>query len=62
MTDDMLTCTYLDFLGIGTKLYMNKFNNIDVNNGKFCTIPVKMMFKDRRNRFWLNNIPGKCVM
>ncbi len=28
-----------NFLGSGTKLYMNKFNNIDVNNGKFCTIP-----------------------
>ncbi len=45
MMDDMLTCALLDFLGNGTKLYQNKFNDKDANNGKFCTMPVKMLFK-----------------
>jgi hypothetical protein len=50
MTDDMLTCASLDFLGSGTKLYANKFNDKDPNIGKFCTMPVKMMFKDKKER------------
>ncbi len=32
------------------KLYKNKFNDNDANNGKFCTMPVKMMFKDKKER------------
>jgi len=50
MTDDMLTCASLDFLGSGTKLYANKYNDKDPNIGKFCTMPVKMMFKDKKER------------
>jgi hypothetical protein len=50
ITDDLLTCASLDFLGTGTKLYKNKFNESDANNGKFCTMPVKMMFKDKKER------------
>ena len=50
MTDDLLTCASLDFLGSGTKLYKNKFNEDDTNNGKFCTMPVKMLFKDKKER------------
>jgi hypothetical protein len=50
MTDDLLTCASLDFMGSGTKLYKNRFNDKDENNGKFCTIPVKMMFKDKKER------------
>jgi hypothetical protein len=50
MTDDMLTCVSLDFLGSGTKLYANKLNDKDPNIGKFCTMPVKMMFKDKKER------------
>jgi hypothetical protein len=50
MTDDLLTCASLDFLGSGTKLYKNQFNDNDANNGKFCTMPVKMMFKDKKER------------
>jgi hypothetical protein len=50
MTDDMLTCASLDFLGNGTKLYQNKYNDKDTNNGKFCTMPVKMLFKDKKKR------------
>jgi hypothetical protein len=50
MTDDMLTCASLDFLGNGTKLYQNKYNDKDTNNGKFCTMPVKMLFKDKKER------------
>jgi hypothetical protein len=46
----MLTCASLDFMGSGTKLYKNKFNDNDSNNGKFCTMPVKMMFKDKKER------------
>jgi hypothetical protein len=40
----------LDFLGSGTKIYKNKHNDKDTNNGKFCTMPVKMMFKDKKER------------
>jgi hypothetical protein len=50
MTDDMLTCASLDFLGSGTKLYTNRHNDKDPNIGKFCTVPVKMMFKDKKER------------
>jgi hypothetical protein len=50
MTDDLLTCASLDFLGSGTKIYKNKYNDKDTNNGKFCTMPVKMMFKDKKER------------
>jgi hypothetical protein len=50
MTDDLLTCASLNFLGSGAKLYKNKFNENDSNNGKFCTMLVKMVFKDKKER------------
>jgi len=50
MTDDMLSCAGLDFLGSSTRKYDNKFKTDDPNNGKFCTIPVKMIFKTKKER------------
>ena len=50
ITDDMLTCASLDFLGSGTQKYANRFDNDDPNNGKYCTVPVKLIFKERQAR------------
>ena len=50
MTDDMLTCASLDFLGTGTQTYTNRFNSEDPNNGKYCTVPVKLIFKEKQAR------------
>jgi hypothetical protein len=51
--DDALSMVNsMDFLGKVTKPFNNKFNQQDPNNGKFCTMPVKMNFnsKDARAR------------
>ena len=50
MTDDVLTCAGLDFLGSSTQKYDNKHKKDDPLNGKFCTIPVKMIFKGKQER------------
>jgi len=50
MTDDMLTCAGLDFLGSTTQKYDNRHNKEDPNIGKFCTMPVKMIFKGKQER------------
>ena len=48
MTDDMLSCAGLDFLGNSTKKYENRYD--DENSGKFCSLPVKMIFKGKKDR------------
>jgi hypothetical protein len=50
MADDLLTCTGLDFLGSKTQTYNNKFKKDDPNNGKYCSMPVKMLFKSKKER------------
>ena len=50
MTDDLLTCANLDFLGSTTQKYNNKFKEDDPANGKYCTLPVKMIFKGKKER------------
>jgi len=50
MTDDMLTCASLDFMGTSTQKYDNRYKKDDPNNGKFCTMPVKMLFKGKQER------------
>ena len=50
MTDDMLTCASLDFMGTSTHKYDNRYKKDDPNNGKFCTMPVKMLFKGKQER------------
>ena len=50
MTDDMLTCASLDFMGTSTQKYDNRYKKDDPNIGKFCTMPVKMIFKGKQER------------
>jgi hypothetical protein len=50
VTDDLLTCANLEFLGSATQRYNNRFNSEDPNNGKYCTVPVKMVFKSKKER------------
>ena len=40
----------MEFYGKTTKPYTNKSNAADPRNGKFCTIPVKMNFKDKETK------------
>jgi hypothetical protein len=49
--DDVLSCSKLEFLGSGTKLFYNSRNDNDVRNNKMYTVPVRMDFKDRETRF-----------
>jgi hypothetical protein len=37
----------MDFFGKVTKPFQNKRDVNDVNNGKFCTMPVKLNFKSK---------------
>jgi hypothetical protein len=48
--DDILSCSKLEFLGGSTKAFFNKRNVNDVRNNTFCTVPVRMDFKDRESR------------
>jgi hypothetical protein len=48
--DDILSCSKIEFLGGSTKAFFNKRNVNDVRNNTFCTIPVRMDFKDRESR------------
>jgi len=48
MLDDALSMVKgMDFFGKVTKPYTNKAKPTDPENGKFCTLPVKMSFKDK---------------
>jgi hypothetical protein len=48
--DDLLTCANLEFLGNGSKKYYNTKNPNDERNGKFCTVPAKLTFKNKDER------------
>jgi hypothetical protein len=48
--DDILSCSKLEFLGGSTKAFFNKRNVNALRNNTFCTIPVRMDFKDRETR------------
>jgi hypothetical protein len=48
--DDILSCTKLEFLGATSKKFFNKRNINDPRNDTFCTMPVRLDFKDRENR------------
>ena len=51
MLDDVLSMVRsMDFFSKVTKPFANKTNTDDTRNGKFCTIPVKLTFKDRDTR------------
>jgi hypothetical protein len=48
--DDVLSCSKLEFLGKATRKFYNTRNPQDSRNDKFCTIPVRMDFKDKETR------------
>ena len=50
MIDDVLSCSQLEFLGSGTRKYFNNRNKADPRNGKICTVPVRMDFKNKDTR------------
>ena len=48
MLEDTLSMVKgMEFFGKVSRLYNNKFNPKDPDNGKYCTLPVKMSFKDK---------------
>ena len=46
LEDTLSVMKGMEFFGKVTKVYNNTKNNGDELNGKFCTLPVKMVFKD----------------
>jgi len=51
LVDDALSCVEnIDFIGGRSKLFDNRFNPNDTRNGKFCTMPVKVVFPDKNSR------------
>ena len=50
MLDDVLTCANLEFLGNGSKKYYNAKKPNDEKNGKFCTVPAKLTFRNKDER------------
>ena len=50
MVDDALSCSQLEFLGAGTKKFFNNKDKADPRNGKMCTVPVRMDFKNKETR------------
>jgi hypothetical protein len=49
--DDILSCSKLEFLGTQSKLFFNNKNEEDARNNNMYTLPVRMEFRDRENRF-----------
>ena len=50
MVDDALSCSQLEFLGSGTRKFYNNRKKDDPRNGKMCTIPVRMDFKNKETK------------
>ena len=55
MIDDALSCSQLEFLGSGTRKFYNRRNAADKRNGKWCTVPVRMDFKNKETRTQAEN-------
>jgi hypothetical protein len=49
--DDILSCASIDILGKGSQTFYNKKDTNDKRNGKMCTVPVKLTFRDKATRF-----------
>jgi hypothetical protein len=49
--DDILSCATIDILGKGSQTFYNKKDTSDSRNGKMCTVPVKLTFRDKATRF-----------
>ena len=50
LEDTLSVMKGMEFFGKATKLYTNKNNAADQLNRKFCTLPVKMVFKDKDSK------------
>ena len=50
LEDTLSVMKGMEFFGKATKLYTNKNNAADQQNGKYCTLPVKMVFRDRESK------------
>ena len=48
--DDVLSCAKLEFLGTQSRKFFNRKNASDTRNNTFCTLPVRMDFKDKATR------------
>ena len=48
--DDLLSCSKLEFLGSTTRKFQNDRDAKDPRNGKMCTMPVRLDFKDKETR------------
>ena len=55
MIDDALSCSQLEFLGSGTRKFYNRRDATDKRNGKWCTVPVRMDFKNKETRTQAEN-------
>jgi hypothetical protein len=49
--DDILSCATIDILGKGSKVFYNRKDTNDPRNGKMCSVPIKLSFKDKNTRF-----------
>jgi len=48
---DAIECiNELEFLGMSSKKFENRFDKEDPKNGTFCTMPIKVTFEDRTDR------------
>ena len=48
--DDVLSCAKLEFLGTQSRKFFNRKNASDTRNNTFCTLPVRMDFKNKATR------------
>ena len=48
--DDVLSCSKLEFMGSTSRTFYNTRDSKDTRNGKFCTLPVRLDFKDKETR------------
>jgi len=62
MLDDAISLIKgMEFYGKVTKSYSNKNKADDPNNGKFCTLPVKLSFKDKDTKQKVESLlRGRC--
>jgi hypothetical protein len=49
--DDILSCASIDILGKGSRPFYNRKDTTDPRNGKMCTVPIKLTFRDKEVRF-----------
>jgi hypothetical protein len=49
--DDILSCASIDIMGKGSRVFFNRKDNCDPRNGKMCTVPIKLTFRDKETRF-----------